>query len=87
MSSSSRSNNAGGESVDVAATDSRFASGVAMAIVGTFLFASKSIVAKLVYGLGVDATGLLALRMVFSFPVYLFVWLALRRRAALTVSA
>lgn len=87
MSSSSRSNNAGGESVDVAATDSRFASGVAMAIVGTFLFASKSIVAKLVYALGVDATGLLALRMVFSFPVYLFVWLALRRRAALTVSA
>ena len=72
---------------EASADNHRFVSGVAMAIIGTFLFASKSIVAKLVYGLGLDATGLLTLRMVFSFPVYLFVWLALKRRAAAKQSA
>lgn len=69
------------------ADDGRFASGLAMAIVGTFLFASKSIVAKLVYELGLNATGLLTLRMVFSFPVYLLVWIRLRRRTLANGSA
>ncbi|TWT95751.1 threonine and homoserine efflux system [Neorhodopirellula pilleata] len=72
---------------DTSHLEGRFASGLVMAIVGTFLFASKSIVAKLVYGLGLDATGLLTLRMVFSFPVYWLVWIKLKRRVALTGSA
>ena len=43
---------------------------MAFAVAGTFLFASKSILAKWVYALGGDATELLTLRMVYAWPFY-----------------
>lgn len=50
-----------------------------MAVVGTFLFAMKSIFVKLTFSLGADPTLVLTLRMLFSFPLYLGIWVYLRR--------
>lgn len=41
-----------------------------IAIVGSFLFAMKGILAKLMYREGIDSTTLLALRMLLSFPFF-----------------
>lgn len=49
---------------------SGFRGGVWFAIAGTFLFASKSILAKWVYSLGGDASELLTLRMAYAVPAY-----------------
>ena len=46
------------------------ASGVWLAIGGTFLFALKSIFIKLAYAAGTDAETLLALRMLLAAPFY-----------------
>ena len=64
----SDSNEAGGCS-----GDQRLASGLALAILGTFLFALKSIFIKLAFAQGVDAVHLLTIRMVFALPFYLVV--------------
>lgn len=47
--------------------------GVALAIVGTALFATKSILIKWAYGYGVDTTTLLTLRLLMAAPIYLLV--------------
>ncbi|TWU48886.1 EamA-like transporter family protein [Rubripirellula tenax] len=59
----------------------RFRSGVVLAIVGTFLFALKSIFIKLAFAEGVGATLLLTLRMFLALPFYVFVFWSLRSRA------
>lgn len=46
-------------------------SGLILAIIGTALFALKSIFIKFAYQNGVDTTTLLALRMLIALPFYL----------------
>ncbi|WP_047813576.1 DMT family transporter [Rhodopirellula islandica] len=58
----------------------RFSWGVMLAIVGTFLFALKSIFIKLAFAAGADATLLLAIRMVLAVPFYVVVFATLLRR-------
>jgi drug/metabolite transporter (DMT)-like permease len=52
---------------------SAFAAGLALAIGGSVLFSAKAVVIKLAYRYGVDATTLIALRMVFSLPFFVAV--------------
>ena len=56
----------------------RFASGILLAIIGTFLFALKSIFIKLAYAAGAEPTLLLTLRLGFALPFYVAVYLRLR---------
>ena len=44
--------------------------GMSLAISGAVLFSAKAIVAKLIYRYQVDAVTLIALRMLFSFPIF-----------------
>lgn len=62
-----------------------FLIGLALAIAGSVLFSGKAIVVKLAYRQGVDATTLIALRMLFSVPFFAitYVWVS-RGRPALT---
>ena len=55
-----------------------FLIGLALAIVGSALFSGKAIVVKLAYRYGVDATTLIALRMLFSAPFFaaIYLWTA-----------
>ena len=55
-----------------------FLLGLALAIVGAALFSGKAIVVKLAYRYGVDATTLIALRMLFSAPFFaaIYLWTA-----------
>ena len=53
--------------------DHRLASGFGLAIVGTFLFALKSIFIKLAFAQGVGAIHLLTIRMVFALPFYVVI--------------
>ncbi|HWL73140.1 MAG TPA: EamA family transporter, partial [Burkholderiaceae bacterium] len=46
---------------------------MALAIGGSVLFSAKAVVIKLAYRYGVDATTLIALRMVFSLPFFVAV--------------
>ncbi len=54
-----------------------FLTGVLLAVIGTSLFALKSIFIKLAYTEGLNADSVLMLRMVISFPIYLVIvfWL------------
>ncbi|MEQ8836345.1 MAG: DMT family transporter, partial [Lacipirellulaceae bacterium] len=57
---------------------SQFSSGVVLAIIGTFLFALKSIFIKLAFAAGAGPTLLLTVRMLFSLPFYAIVLWRLR---------
>lgn len=50
-----------------------YQSGFLLAVVGTLLFSLKSIFIKYLYQTGLNANDVLYLRMLFSFPIYLFV--------------
>ena len=50
-----------------------FRTGLMFAIAGTALFGMKSIFIKLAFAEGVDATTLLALRMIIAFPLYVMI--------------
>ncbi len=50
--------------------------GVALAVLAAFGFSFKAILVKLAYPYGVDAVTLLALRMAFALPVFLWVGFA-----------
>jgi drug/metabolite transporter (DMT)-like permease len=54
--------------------------GITLAIVGTFLFALKSIFVKLAFAAGANATFLLTLRMTMALPFYIAVFWHLRTR-------
>lgn len=55
--------------------------GIALAVVAAFGFSFKAILIKLAYPYGVDAVTLLALRMAFALPVFLWVGLVASRNA------
>jgi drug/metabolite transporter (DMT)-like permease len=55
--------------------------GLLLALLAAFGFSLKAIFIKLAYPYGVDAITLLALRMGFALPVFLWVGLAEHRRA------
>lgn len=55
--------------------------GIALALVAAFGFSFKAILIKLAYPYGVDAITLLALRMGFALPVFLWVGIAASRSA------
>ena len=55
--------------------------GVALAVVAAFGFSFKAILVKLAYPYGVDAVTLLALRMAFALPVFLWVGFSSSRNA------
>ncbi len=56
--------------------------GVGLALIGALGFSLKAIFVKLAYPYGVDAITLLALRMGFSLPFFLWVGLAGRKAAS-----
>ena len=57
--------------------------GFVFAILGTILFGTKGIIMKLAFAAGGNVEQMLALRMGFSLPVYLFIgWRAFRKREA-----
>lgn len=58
------------------------AAGAALALLAAFGFSLKAIFVKLAYPYGVDAITLLALRMGFSLPVFLWIGLAEQRAGA-----
>ncbi len=59
---------------------SNFRRGLMFAIAGTALFGMKSIFIKLAFAEGVDASTLLALRMIIAFPLYsVILWWTLRK--------
>lgn len=61
--------------------------GLALAIVGSVLFSGKAVVVKLAYRYGVDASTLIALRMMFSVPFFaISLYLTSRTAAPLTRS-
>lgn len=51
----------------------RFRAGIALAVIGTFLFALKSIFIKLAFAAGGNPTLLLTIRMLFALPLYIAV--------------
>ncbi len=53
--------------------------GMALAILAAFGFSFKAIFVKLAYPYGIDAIALLALRMIFALPVFLWVGLTASR--------
>jgi len=55
--------------------------GVALALVAALGFSFKSILVKLAYPYGVDAVTLLALRMVFALPIFVWVGFSASRKA------
>ena len=55
--------------------------GLALAVVSAFGFSFKAIFVKLAYPYGVDAITLLALRMVFALPIFLWVGIVASRGA------
>lgn len=58
-----------------------FAIGIALALVGTFLFSLKPIVVKFAYAYSLNSEQLITLRMIFSLPFYLVVgYLAIQRK-------
>lgn len=57
-----------------------YASGIALAVLGTFLFATKSIFIKLAFAAGVHPTPLLTLRLLFALPFYAVVFWHVRSR-------
>ena len=73
-------------------TQASYTSGVVLAIVGTFLFALKSILIKFAFAAGINPTQLLFLRMTMAVPFYLSILLIDARmfrhrpRAPLTTS-
>ena len=54
--------------------------GYGLAVAGAVLFATKGIIIKLAYGVGVSAEMLLSLRMIVALPVYLVILVTLLRR-------
>lgn len=57
--------------------------GYVYAAIAAFLFAAKGVLVKLAYEHGVDASTILALRLVIALPVYLVIgWLSIRDRIA-----
>lgn len=65
-------------------TERRFATGLALAVIGSVLFSGKAVVVKLAYRHGVDPATLIALRMAFAVPFFAlaYAWSA-RGRARL----
>jgi drug/metabolite transporter (DMT)-like permease len=64
-----------------------FLTGLALAIAGSTLFSGKGIVIKLAYRHGVDATTLIALRMIFAAPFFALAYAWTARSAAPLVRA
>lgn len=64
-----------------ASSRSAYRGGIALALVAAFGFSFKAILIKLAYPYGVDAVTLLALRMAFALPVFLWVGFAASRKA------
>lgn len=61
------------------------AAGFGLAVLGAIAFSGKAILAKLMYGHGVDAVMVLMLRMLFALPVFLLIaWWSGRGRPALS---
>lgn len=56
--------------VKIAASRKHFLAGLGIGIGGAVLFSAKAVVAKLIYRYHVDAVTLIALRMLFSVPVF-----------------
>ncbi|QDV83361.1 EamA-like transporter family protein [Stieleria magnilauensis] len=69
----------GSESDSPVDRPSQFTTGILLAIIGTFLFALKSIFIKLAYAEGAEPTMLLMLRLAFALPFYLAVFWQVRR--------
>ena len=59
--------------------------GFGLAVLGAIAFSGKAILAKLMYGHGVDAVMVLMLRMLFALPIFILIaWWASRGQAALS---
>lgn len=50
-----------------------FIYGLLLGVLGVVMFSSKAIMVKISYQYGIDAVGVLFLRMLFSFPFYIII--------------
>ena len=64
--------------------DERIA-GLSLAVVGTLLLSTKSVIVKMAYAAGSDAEALLAIRMAIALPVYGVIWACQPAYGALTL--
>jgi drug/metabolite transporter (DMT)-like permease len=63
---------------------SRFATGLMLAVLGSIAFSGKAIIVKLAYRYGVDAVTLIMYRMLFALPIFaVMAWWASRGKADL----
>lgn len=58
--------------------------GIALALLGTLLLSTKSVIVKSAYAAGSDAEALLAIRMAIALPVYGVIWACLPKGSPLT---
>jgi drug/metabolite transporter (DMT)-like permease len=58
--------------------------GIALALLGTLLLSTKSVIVKSAYAAGSDAEALLAMRMALALPVYGVIWACLPKASPLT---
>jgi drug/metabolite transporter (DMT)-like permease len=58
--------------------------GIALALLGTLLLSTKSVIVKSAYAAGSDAEALLAMRMAIALPVYGVIWACLPKRNSMT---
>lgn len=58
----------------------QLAFGALLAFIGALCFSAKAVIVKLAYRFDVDSVSLLALRMLFSLPIYLIIWWVISRK-------
>jgi drug/metabolite transporter (DMT)-like permease len=58
--------------------------GIALALLGTLLLSTKSVIVKSAYAAGSDAKALLAMRMAIALPVYGVIWACLPKGSPIT---
>lgn len=58
--------------------------GIALALLGTLLLSTKSVIVKSAYAAGSDAEALLAMRMALALPVYGVIWACLPKGSPIT---
>lgn len=58
--------------------------GIALALLGTLLLSTKSVIVKSAYAAGSDAEALLAMRMAIALPVYGVIWACLPKGSPIT---